>query len=138
MFSHTSTLYNIPRQPQFRVTSPPSSCHLFLDKEIKEAIWVLNNNEVADEKGFQAKFFKHGLHALVSYLADLFNHVVCIGFPSAWSHHIIHRRHKPGPSSDPNNYRMIMVGHIFSKLYATILHMRLFNGIEQRHLRARG
>ena len=92
----------------------------------------------ADEEGYQAEFFKHGLQVLVSYLADLFNHVVHDGFPSVWSHHIIHPIHKSGATSDPNNYRTIMVGHTFSKLYATVLHMKLSKDFEQKNLRARG
>jgi hypothetical protein len=101
MFSHISTLYDIPIQAQIQVTSPPSSCYLFSDKDIREVVWVMNNSKAADEEGFQAEFFKHGLRALVSYLDDLFNHVVCTGFPSAWSHHIIHPIHKSSPSSIP-------------------------------------
>ena len=31
-----------------------------------------------------------------------------------------------------------MVGHTFSKLYATVLHMKLSSDFEQRNLRARG
>jgi hypothetical protein len=61
------------------------------------------------------------------------------GFPSAWSHHIIHLIHKSTPNSNPNNYRTIMVGHTFSKLYATVLHiLKLSSELEHRHLRARG
>jgi hypothetical protein len=99
---------------------------------------MMNNNKAIDEEGFQVELFKHNVRALVSHLADLFNHVVRIGFPLAWSHHIIHSIHKSGPSSDPNNYWTIMVGHTFSKLYATTLHMKLFSELEHRHLRARG
>ena len=54
-----------------------------------------------------------------------------------WSHHIIYPIHKAGPTSDPNNYRTIMVGHTFSKLYATALHSGLFSFLEQKQLRAR-
>jgi hypothetical protein len=76
MFSHISTLYDIPGQAHIQVTSPPSSCFLFSDRDIREAIWVMNNSKATDEEGFQAEFFKHGLRALVSHLVDLFNHVV--------------------------------------------------------------
>jgi hypothetical protein len=81
---------------------------------------VMSNSKVADEEGFKVEFFKHDLHALVSHLANLFNYVVRTGFSLAWSHHIIHLIHKSGPSLDPNNYGMIMMGHTFSNLYATI------------------
>lgn len=138
MFSHTSNLYIIPRQGQIHVTSPPSSCYLFSNRDIREAIWVMNNSKEANEEGYQEVFFKHGFHALFSYLVDLFNHVVCEGFPPTWSHHIIHPIHKSSSNSNPNNYRTIMVGHTFSKLYAIVLHRKLSSDLEQRQLRARG
>jgi hypothetical protein len=46
----------------------------------------MSSNKSANEEGFQEEFFKHGLCALVSHLADFFIHVVRTGFPSAWSH----------------------------------------------------
>ena len=77
----------------------------------------MSSNKTADEEGFQEGLFKDDLHALDYYLANLFKHVVFIGFPEPWSHHIIHPIHKSSPSVNPNNYRTIMVGHTFSKLY---------------------
>lgn len=91
----------------------PPSCYLFSFQDIREAVWEMNTSKVVDEEGFQAEFFKHDLHTLDSHLADLLNHAVHIGFPSTWSHHIIHSIHKSTPSMDPNNYRTIMVGHAF-------------------------
>jgi hypothetical protein len=54
----------------------------------------MNTNKAVDEERFQVEFFKHDLHALDSHLANLFNHVVCTGFPSTWLHHIIYSIHK--------------------------------------------
>jgi hypothetical protein len=62
---------------------------------------VMSNNKATDEEGFQPEFFKHGLRALVSYLDDLFNHVVRTCFPSTWSHDIIHLIHNPVPAQIP-------------------------------------
>ena len=90
----------------------------------------MSSSKSTDEEGYQAEFFKQGLRVLVSYLADLFNHIVREGFPSVWSHHIIHPIHKSRATSEPNNYRTIMVGHTFSKLYATTLHMKLSKDFE--------
>jgi hypothetical protein len=60
-------------------------------------------------------------------------------FPSIWSHHIIHLIHKSIPSSNPNNYMMIMVGHTLLNLYAMVIHdMNLSKELDQRSLRARG
>jgi len=98
----------------------------------------MNNNKATYEEGFLVDLFKHDLCALVSHQEDLFNHVACIGFPLAWSHHIIPVIHKSGPSVNPNNYRTIMVGHTFLKLYVTTLHMKFSCEIENRHLRSRG
>jgi hypothetical protein len=62
------------------------------------------------------KLFKHCTRTLVHHIANLFNHVVRSGFPLSWSHHIIHSIHKSRSSADPNNYRMIMVGHVLEVL----------------------
>ena len=51
---------------------------------------MMNYSKATEEEGFQAKFVKHNLHALVSYSIDLFNDVVRTNFPSAWLHHMIH------------------------------------------------
>jgi hypothetical protein len=83
LFSYMSTLYDIPRQAQIQVTSPPSSCFLFLDNDNNEIIWVMSNSKATKKEGFQANFFKHDLYALVSHLVDLFNHVVCTSFSTA-------------------------------------------------------
>jgi hypothetical protein len=58
---------------------------------------------------------------LCSFLTELFNKVVSTGFPSSWSRHVIHPIHKSGPTFDPNNYKTIMIGCTFSKIYVTIL-----------------
>ena len=98
----------------------------------------MNSNKEADGDSFQEDSFKHGLHALVPYMVDLFNHVVCIGFPSTWSQQIIHPTHKSGPNLDHKNYSNIMVGHTLSKLYAPSLHLKISKELEQKQLRAKG
>ena len=50
----------------------------------------------------------------------------------------IYSINKLGCCAKSSNYRMIMVGHTFSKLYATILHMKLSRELERRLLRSRG
>jgi hypothetical protein len=83
----------------------------------------MNISKVVDEEGFWVELFKHGIQPLVHHIVNLLNHVVRLCFPHAWSHHIIHRIHKMGFSADPNNYRTVMLGHTFLKLYATALHL---------------
>ena len=66
MVSHVSTLNDIPRQYHIQVISPPSSCCLFSNSDIKEVVWVMKCSKATDEEEFQAEFFKHDLHAFVS------------------------------------------------------------------------
>jgi hypothetical protein len=62
MFSHTSTFYDMVEHPLTQVNSLPTLSYLFSYWDISEASLVINVNKVVDEEGFQAKFFKHGLH----------------------------------------------------------------------------
>jgi hypothetical protein len=41
----------------------------------------MSTNRATNEEGLQAEFLKHGIRSLESYIVDLFNHVVCSGFP---------------------------------------------------------
>jgi hypothetical protein len=86
---------------------------------------VMSTSRAANEEGFHAKLFQQGLHTMNSHLVDLYNLVVHTGFPQSWSHHNIQRIRESSSSTNPNNYRTIIVGRTFSKLYATILHFNL-------------
>lgn len=68
----------------------------------------------------------------------LFNKVVCTGLPVSWSRHLIYPIHKTGPTSDSGNYRTIMIGHIFAKLYATAFKAMLSRAFDIKGHRARG
>lgn len=97
----------------------------------------MSTSKATNKEGFQAELFKHVLHALDDHLVDLFNHVFHTCFPLTLSHHTIHLIDKSGSNIDPNNYKNIMIGHMFSKLYATALHLMLSKEFEWRHPRAR-
>jgi hypothetical protein len=49
----------------------------------------MSTNRATDEEGLQAEFLMHGIRSLDSHIVDLFNHVVCLGFPHSWTRHII-------------------------------------------------
>jgi hypothetical protein len=91
---------------------------------------MINTSKAMDEEGFQVELFKQSLQTMDNHLANLFNHVVCTAFPQSWSHHTIHPIHKSSSNVDPNNYKTIMVGHMFSKLYATVLYLKLSKELE--------
>lgn len=61
-------------------------------------------NRATDEESHQEKFFKHGIQSLESYISDLFNHVVCLDFPSSCTRHMIHPIHKSWSNFDWNNH----------------------------------
>jgi hypothetical protein len=123
--------------PVFRL--PLELLHAIYSQTVTlEVVLVMSNNKSEDKDGFQEYLFKNSLCALVSHLFDLLNYVVRTGFPMAWSHKIIHLIQKSDLGLDPNNYRMIVVGHTFSNIYAMVLHMKLSKDIDQRSMRARG
>lgn len=95
-------------------------------------------NRAANEEGFQSELFKFGASVSGPYLSTLFNRVVCTGFPIYWSRHLIYPIHKTGLVFDPSNYRTIMIGHMFAKLYATALNAMLSRELDRRGCRARG
>lgn len=47
---------------------------------------------------------------------------------------MIHPILKARPTSDPNSYRTVMIGHTFSKLYITLLHAIISYELDQRHI----
>jgi hypothetical protein len=92
------------------ISRPPSSFHLFSYGDIGTIVRVVTTNRAVDEDGFQAKFLKHGFWSLNSHIIDLYYHVVCFGFPHAWTKHVIHPIFKLGASSNLKTYCTIMVG----------------------------
>lgn len=91
----------------------------------------------ADDEGFQAKLFKFGASILGPYLSILFNKVICTRFPVSWSKHLLYPIHKTVPTSNPGNYRTIIIGHTFAKLYATAINAMLFRELDRKGCRAR-
>ncbi len=104
---------------------PPTHCHLFSFSHVSEAVRVIHSSRTPNEEGFQVEFFKLGISVLGPFLTVLFNLVVCVNFPDSWSWHIIYLIHKSRLASNPKNYKTIMVGHTFAKLYATVLNRYL-------------
>ena len=54
-------------------------------------------------------------------MAKLFNEVGCYRFPKARTLNTIAPIHKAGDPMDLGNYRSIMIGHVKSKIYASVL-----------------
>jgi len=54
MFTHTTSLYDILGQPPTHIRSPPSSCHLFSERDIRTTSRAMSTNGAADGEGLQA------------------------------------------------------------------------------------
>lgn len=133
---HVLSHNSLQEKPLVHIASPPSSCHIFAYDDITRAVRITSIGTVANKEGFQ--FLKHGIHSLDFHIADLFNHVVCPSFHTSWFHHIIRPIFKLGVSLDSNNYKTIVIGNIFFKLYAVVLHLCLSDEFKRRHLKAIG
>ncbi len=70
----------------------------------------------------------HKEYILLPYLVSLFNQIFSRGlsaFPNDWSRGVITPIHKKGDTENLDNYRDIMVGVAFAKLYSTLLDARI-------------
>lgn len=87
-------------------------------------------------EGIRVKFLIYIPLALdiVDFLSD----VVCLGVPSSWSQHIIHLIFQLGTSFFQITIGILMIGHTFTKLFAMVLNMRLFEHFKRNNLRAKG
>jgi len=74
-------------------------------------------------KVFKLNFRKHGIDSRAFHIVDLFDDAICSNFPPLWSQHIIHPIFKSENNFDPDNYKTVVNGDTFAKLYATLLNM---------------
>lgn len=76
--------------------------------------------------GIMNEMLKAGATFLISPLLKLFNQILLNGnFPEQWKINTLTPLHKKGDSQDPKNYRGIAVASSLSKLFLTVLHLRL-------------
>ena len=97
----------------------------------------MNTGGDVDCEGLQSKFLKFGVDFLVFSFLDLFNIVVCLGFPPL-SKHIIHPILKPGDNFYRNNYKTLIIRHTFAKLYVTVLDISLLGYFKRDKLEVEG
>ena len=71
-------------------------------------------------------------------LARLFNEAVCKGFCQTWTLNTIIPIHEVADPMDPSNYKTIMIGHVRSTFYDSVLDGEVSGFVEARGLRAEG
>ena len=67
------------------------------------------------------KFIAYGIQTMGPILANLFNEAVCYEFPKSQTLNTITPIHKARDPMDLKNYKTIMIGHVMSKIYASVL-----------------
>lgn len=111
-----------------------------LDKEIsvgevEAQIKKLKDNKSPGPDGLCSQFFKIGIDFLINFIFILFNSILNIGYyPLKWTDSLVFMLHKKGLRSDANNYRSISLLNIISKMFAGIMHNRLFKWCNRFHL----
>ncbi|MCO5562838.1 hypothetical protein L7F22_016473 [Adiantum nelumboides] len=68
----------------------------------------------------------------------LFNRALAEGLPAEWTMHTIVLIHKSGDPLDPDNYRIIMIGHTLAKFLGAVLEVELSSYAKRVGLRAPG
>jgi hypothetical protein len=99
--------------------------------EIEIAIKRLKTGKSAGPDGMIAEFFKYSGNNIIKFLVVLFNKLFNDGiYPEDWKESIIVPLFKKGDINDTNNYRGISLSNICSKLYGSIINLRLQKWIE--------
>ena len=95
-------------------------------KEILDAAKHLKSNKAAGIDGIINEILKAGMSLLIKPMLKLFNAILTHGhFPSNWSVNTLSPLLKKGEDTDPTNYRGIAVAVSISKLFLTVLQLRL-------------
>ena len=81
----------------------------------------LANHKARDIHGLKPEFLKWVANDLCEPITKLFNLVAREGFPASWTINIIQMIFKSDERSSLGNYRTIMLGTIFGKLYGSVL-----------------
>ena len=111
-----------------------------LDKDItkQEIMYALKNIKLGKAAGpdeIIGEFFKYSSEYVVDFLVKLFNKLFDQGmYPEQWKESIIMPLFKKGDINDTNNYRGISLCNIASKLYSTVINMRLQKWIESHNI----
>lgn len=68
IFSHTTSLYDVPGETLVHITSLHSSCHIFFEGNIRRAVRIMSTNNVTGEEGLQVELLKMVFTPLTSTL----------------------------------------------------------------------
>ena len=112
--------------------------NVFTKGEIWATMKDLANHKASDIHGLKPKFLKWAANDLCEPITKLFNLVAREGFPTSWTTNIIQMIFKSGERNSMGNYRTIMLGTIFGKLYGSDLEKIINRWAELKGVRPRG
>ena len=105
------------------------------ESEVRKAVKLLKLKKAAGLDRVRNEMLKCGINQLASSLVKLFNFIVTKGsLPDIWSTGIISPILKSGNKSDPSNYRGIFVTSCLSKLFSSVLNLRLSNFLQDQKI----
>jgi len=115
-------------------------------EEVRKAMQKMHDGKSAGVDGIPAEFFVHAfptddksLHVLIPEITHTFNLVFGGEYPKEWAEcAIIPVPKSNGDPTDKDDYRGIAVGNAVSKLYSTVLLLRMDDWAEREGNRARG
>ncbi|KAL3696380.1 hypothetical protein R1sor_010456 [Riccia sorocarpa] len=100
--------------------SPPlpslSPSHRRMPVEVEREVCKLSVRKAADLMGLKIKFIQWGGSTLMQFITDFLNQACRDGLPEDWTFRRVVSLYKAGPRLQPESYRTIMVGSIFSKI----------------------
>ena len=105
------------------------------EDEVLYTISQLKSNRAPGIDGLPTELYKILSSSFISTFTLLFNNILNTGcFPQTRSNGIITPIHKGGSKEDPKNYRGITLLNTGGKIFASILHSRLSEWLEERCL----
>ena len=104
-----------------------------ISQEVLKCVKILKNNKACGNDRILNEYIKSTLDQMMPIYVQLFNLILDSGeYPSVWLEGIIRPIYKrSGDITKPENYRPITILSWFSRLFTTILNIRLNNFMEQ-------
>ena len=104
-------------------------------EEVLLALRKLKNKKAAGPDGIIGKMLKNSGNYVLDFFVKFFNALFEKGvFPERWTESIVLPLFKKGDANNPNNYRGISLCDASSKVYSTIINLRLQEWVEMNNI----
>ncbi|KAL3677259.1 hypothetical protein R1sor_027207 [Riccia sorocarpa] len=132
--NYITTLYSFPDASEmFKVSEAACS---FSELEVANELCNIGVGKAADMAGLTIELLKWGGPTLLTLVTSLLNTAVINGFPLEWAVRKVVPLFKSCAKDDLKNYRTIMIGSTFAKLFGRLIEVRLSSWCESQRVRA--